>query len=55
MTKILRHESMKALAIGSLAAGVLVGCDDKKVEASAAHAGHEHNHSAQSTRLHENV
>lgn len=53
MTKISRRESLKALAISSLAAGVLVGCDDKKAEESAAHTGHEHNHSAQSTGLNE--
>jgi hypothetical protein len=52
MTKISRRDSLKALAITGLGAGVLVGCDDKK-EANDAHKAHDHNHSAQNTGLNE--
>jgi len=53
MTKISRRDSLKALAISGLGAGILAGCDDKNVEKSAAHTAHEHQHSAQSTGLNE--
>lgn len=50
MTKISRRDSLKALAVSGLGAGILVGCEDKQIEHNA-HA--EHKHEAQSTGLNE--
>lgn len=53
MAKISRRDSLKALAVSGLGAGVLVGCDDKKAEENAQAGGHDHSHSAQNTGLNE--